>query len=168
MEDYRMLALKKALESKESALDIKEGGGMTPGILDQKAGDAQREHLELLTLAFEKMRSGELEREETQSSLMALVIVFNEETEELSELCDLVEGFEDVKEAWRNQNKQICDSLNFALTFFESGDPAVLDSALATITEAMEQRLPLYAEMVEAEAIVEEDEGYYDEAEDQD
>lgn len=166
MQDYRMAALKRALQSKESSVNIKEGGGMTAGILDENAAESQREYLELLGVAFQKMREHALDKEETESTLMALILVFNEETEELCELCDMVEGFEDVKSAWCQQNEVICSSLKTALRFYETNDVAILDSALTAITQAMEERLPLYAEMVEAEAIVEEDEEYEDEDED--
>lgn len=159
MTDYRLQALKRALHESQArtAIDLKEGGGLVPGILDENAGEKQREYLEMLETVFQKMKAGELDPEETKSTLLALIQVFNDECEELAELCHIVGGFDDLKSHWEQQNEELCRSLHEALGYYENRDSRVLEVAFERIVATMNERLPLYAKMEDVEQIYDEE-----------
>lgn len=150
--DYRFKALQNVLRSDDSTLNLKEGGGMLAGFFDESAAENQREYLQLLELTFEHMKAGDLAEEEVKATLQALSKVFSEESDELETLCDHVEGLEDVMDAWHGQTDEICDALLSSIGFYESGDPQVLDDALAVVKQALEERLPLYGQISVADA----------------
>ena len=150
MDDYRLQALRAMLQKEQSSFDIKEGGGMIPGVLDEQAAARQEEYLHLLTVTFENIPNGRLDQVETQKTLMGLIEIFQNETDELVEACERVGGFDDVKQAWTSQNEAICRALEHAVTYYEHQDHALLESALDEIKEAMAQRLPLYHSMSSA------------------
>ena len=153
MTDYRLQALKQAISERESEgpIDLNKGGGLIPGILDENAAEKQREYLELLRSVFQKMKDGDLDPQETESTLLALTQVFHEESEDLAELCHMVGGFDDLKSAWERQNEALCGAIHSALTFFDSKNPSILDEAMAQITATMNERLPLYAKREDVE-----------------
>ena len=64
------------------------------------------------------MKDGDLDPQETESTLLALTQVFHEESEDLAELCHMVGGFDDLKSAWERQNEALCGALHSELTFF--------------------------------------------------
>lgn len=144
MTDYRFQALQKSLQKETSSIDLKEGGGLLSGFFDEKAAENQREYLQLLELAFQHMKTGELDDSKCRVTLQALSSVFSEECDELEALCLQIGGLDDALSAWQAQTDDICAALEHAEIFFEEREPTILDEAYEVIRECLAERLPLY------------------------
>lgn len=149
MFDYRLKALAKALETEsadaENRLSIKETGSAEGGFVSQDTEVDHEDYLDLLDSFFEKLEEGAVPVDACMDVIRRLLQMFQEETEEVEEVCQTLTGLDDLVTAWKSQTKVIVNALNRTANLYLDEKEEGLTECFESIEEALRERLPLYA-----------------------